>query len=149
MLTTEWAWWIWIILGLGLLLGELLTPGGFFIIFFGFGALLVGLLKLLGFAPGLLVEGLIFTIVSLGACAIFRKPLLERFRQLTPDTGPVDSLVGEPAKALEDIAANATGKVELRGTTWNAENLGAGTISKQTVCRVERVNGLTLYVRAQ
>ncbi len=40
--------WIWLILGLVLLAGELLTPGGFFIIFFGVGALAVGVLRLAG-----------------------------------------------------------------------------------------------------
>jgi membrane protein implicated in regulation of membrane protease activity len=31
-------WWIWILLGLVLLLGEIVTPGGFYILFFGVGA---------------------------------------------------------------------------------------------------------------
>ena len=34
-------WWHWAVLGLGLGLLELATPGGFFILFFGVGALLV------------------------------------------------------------------------------------------------------------
>ena len=34
-------WWHWAVLGLGLGLLELATPGGFFILFFGIGALLV------------------------------------------------------------------------------------------------------------
>jgi inner membrane protein len=38
------AWWIWIVLGLVLLLGEMLTPGGFYILFFGIGAIIVGIL---------------------------------------------------------------------------------------------------------
>ena len=28
-------WWIWVVLGLALLLGEILTPGGFYLLFFG------------------------------------------------------------------------------------------------------------------
>ena len=34
------AWWIWVLGGLVLLLGEVVTPGGFFVIFFGAGAIL-------------------------------------------------------------------------------------------------------------
>jgi regulator of protease activity HflC (stomatin/prohibitin superfamily) len=34
------GWWIWIVLGLVLLLGELVTPGGFYILFFGVGAII-------------------------------------------------------------------------------------------------------------
>jgi inner membrane protein len=37
-------WWIWIVLGLVLLLGEVVTPGGFYILFFGIGAIFVGIL---------------------------------------------------------------------------------------------------------
>ncbi len=32
-------WWIWIVLGLMLVLGELVTPGGFYILFFGIAAI--------------------------------------------------------------------------------------------------------------
>ena len=37
-------WWIWILFGLLLLLVELVTPGGFYILFFGIGAVIVGIL---------------------------------------------------------------------------------------------------------
>ena len=39
-------WWHWIAFGLVLAGFEMLTPGGFFVVFFGVGALLVGLLQL-------------------------------------------------------------------------------------------------------
>jgi membrane protein implicated in regulation of membrane protease activity len=44
------AWWIWVLGGLVLLVAEVTTPGGFFAIFFGAGAILVGVLKALGWA---------------------------------------------------------------------------------------------------
>ena len=37
-------WWLWILLGLLLFLAELTTPGGFYILFFGIGAVIVGIL---------------------------------------------------------------------------------------------------------
>jgi len=43
-------WWIWVLGGLVLLLAEVLTPGGFFVVFFGAGAILVGTIKLMGWA---------------------------------------------------------------------------------------------------
>jgi len=33
------VWWLWVLLGLGLLTFEVLTPGGFFALFFGLAAL--------------------------------------------------------------------------------------------------------------
>ncbi len=42
------AWWLWILIGLGLLVLETATPGGFFAFFFGVGAVLVGMAVALG-----------------------------------------------------------------------------------------------------
>ncbi len=42
------SWSFWLILGLGLLVFEILTPGGFFTLFFGLAAFMVALLAGLG-----------------------------------------------------------------------------------------------------
>ena len=46
----EILWWHWLVLGLVLLAAELASAGGFYIIFFGVGALVVGVLAALGAA---------------------------------------------------------------------------------------------------
>jgi len=141
-------WWMWVVLGMVLLLGEVLTPGGFFIIFFGAAAVVVGLLKALGLDMALSYELMTFAILSIMGLVFFRKPLQQRFRQLTPDLR-VDEMSGELGTAMEEIAAGATGKVELRGASWNAVNAGSGVLPKGCACVVERVDGLTLTVRAK
>ena len=146
METLSFTWWLWILVGLLLLAGELLTPGGFYLVFFGAGALAVGFLRLIGFNPGLALEGLIFVVISVAAIALFRKPLLQRFQRLSPQSN-VDNLTSEIATALEDIPPGGRGKAELRGTSWNAQNLGDSPIVTATRCQVVRVDGLTLIVR--
>jgi membrane protein implicated in regulation of membrane protease activity len=59
----------------------------------------------------------------------------------------VDSLIGETALALEDIAPGAIGKAELRGACWTAHNAGDKPIHRSERPKVERVEGLTLYIR--
>jgi membrane protein implicated in regulation of membrane protease activity len=142
------AWWVWILVGLGLLLLEILTPGGFYILFFGFGALVVGLLASVDLAGPAWAQWLLFSAASVAGLLVFRKPLLQRFRSATPDR-EVDSLVGETAAALGAIASEAVGQVELRGTVWNARNVGEAAIAAGQRCRVRRVEGLTLWVRAE
>jgi membrane protein implicated in regulation of membrane protease activity len=61
----------------------------------------------------------------------------------------VDSLVGEAATASEDIPSGGVGKAELRGTTWTARNSGTALLAKNTRCRVERVDGLTIWIRPE
>jgi membrane protein implicated in regulation of membrane protease activity len=138
-------WWLWLVVGLGLLLTDLLVPGGFFLLFFGVGALVVGLLAGLDLALPLWAEWLLFSGVSIMALLLLRRPLMSRFasRRYSP---AIDDLVGETAVALEDIAVDAVGRVELRGSTWSAHNGGGEPLSRGQRCRVEWVEGLTLWV---
>lgn len=140
-------WWVWILAGLLLLVCELLTPGGFYILFFGIGAIVVGLLSGLNVAAPLWIQFGLFSIVSVLALWLFRERLL-RYSQ-GPDRGQVDSLVGETAVVLEDISINAIGKAELRGTSWSARNVGEKPLARGERCKVERVEGLTLAIRPE
>jgi hypothetical protein len=140
------AWWMWMLLGFVLLVAELLTPGGLFTIFFGVGALAVGLLALMGLEFTLAIQVLIFVVLSGVSLALFRKPLLERLEKSNPKR-EVDSLAGEDATILEEIPAGGYGKAELRGSTWTAKNLGERPLQQSARARVEKVDGLTLWVR--
>jgi inner membrane protein len=140
-------WWMWIILGCALLLLELATPGGFYFVFFGCSALVVGLLAAGGITTTDWVEWLLFSIFAIGATAFFRKPLLQRLGSGVPP-GDVDSLIGETATAMESIKPGAVGKAELRGSAWTAVNNSPESLLRGQRCRVERVDGLTIFVRS-
>jgi hypothetical protein len=60
-----------------------------------------------------------------------------------------DTLVGEVATLAETLAPGATGRAELRGSTWTARNAGATPLPAGSRTRVERVEGLLLHVRAE
>jgi membrane protein implicated in regulation of membrane protease activity len=142
------VYWAWLLLGLGLLAIELATPGGFFAFFFAVSALLVGLLVALGWAGPGWMQWLLFSVLSVAALAILRKPLQARLG-VKARALPVDSIAGEAALALEDIAIGAIGKAELRGTAWSAKNAGAEAVSRGQRLKVERVDGLTLHVHKE
>src|SRR5262245_36690912 len=114
-------WWLWLVLGLGLLGLEALTPGGFYVLFFGIGALVVGTVVGLGVAGPVWLQWLLFSAISVISLLIFRPYLLRVTRsQERPD--PMDTLEGEVATPLDDIDPGMIGKAELRGTTWTALN---------------------------
>jgi membrane protein implicated in regulation of membrane protease activity len=140
-------WWIWILLGLFLLLAELVTPGGFYIIFFGVGAVVVGVLAGFNAAGPLWFQFILFSILSVLTLWLFREKLLQLTQGERREN--VDSLVGETAVATEEIHLNAVGKAELRGTSWNARNVGDKPLTRGQRCIVERVEGLTIFVRAE
>jgi hypothetical protein len=141
------TWWIWALLGLVLLAAELATPGGFFAIFFGTAALVVALLALVGWVSDPAFQWLLFTVFSVAGLALFRRPLM-RALKLDQAKKPVDAIAGEEAVVLEEVAPGGVGKAELRGTTWTARTEGVGTLEKGRRCRVERIEGLTLWLRA-
>ena len=140
------GWWLWLVLGLVLAGLELMTPGGLYLIFFGISAMLVGLLSAVGLAQPLWLQVVLFTVLALVALAMFRRALLAKLRRDAPSSA-VDGLVGETAVTLEDIPGNGEGRVELRGSAWQARNASQSSIAAGEHCTVERVEGLTLWVR--
>lgn len=68
-----WAtWWVWVAGAIALGILEMLAPG-FIFVGFAVGALVVGLLLLLGVAPGLPWLLVIFAAVSLATWLILRR----------------------------------------------------------------------------
>jgi membrane protein implicated in regulation of membrane protease activity len=141
------AWWIWVLAGLVLLLAEVATPGGFFVIFFGAGAILVGALKGLGWNGPAWAEWLVFTVLSVASLALFREPLMRRFS--LGKSKPVDRLEGETALVTEEVPPGGVGKAEMRGATWTARSSGTAALARGQRCLVERVEGLTIWLRAE
>jgi membrane protein implicated in regulation of membrane protease activity len=125
---------------------EIVTPGGFYIIFFGVGALVVGVLAGFELAGPLWFQWILFSVLSIVTLWLFRERLVEMTR--TSSHGEVDSLIGETATVSQEIAAGAIGKVEMRGTSWSARNIGGRALAQGERCKVERVDGLMLWVSA-
>jgi membrane protein implicated in regulation of membrane protease activity len=142
------AYWAWLLLGVALLAIELATPGGFFAFFFALSGLLVGLLVALGWAGPAWMQWLLFSAISIALLGLLRRPL-QSWLESKRRSQPVDSIPGEAALALEDIAIGALGKAELRGASWTAKNGGASAIVKGQRLRVDRVEGLTLHVHTE
>jgi hypothetical protein len=141
-------WWLWVLLGLALLALEIFTPGGFFVLFFGIAALIVGATVGLGVGGPGWFQGVLFSALSILSLLLFRGPLLARVNSRERKRSTVDTLVGEVAILLEDLSPGAVGKAELRGSAWNVQNEEEGRLRKGQRCRVQRVEGLTLWVRA-
>ena len=72
----ELLWWHWLVLGLLLVVAEMAASGGFYIIFFGIGAIVVGLLASFDLAGPLWMQLLLFSAISVGSLMIFRRRLL-------------------------------------------------------------------------
>jgi membrane protein implicated in regulation of membrane protease activity len=140
-------WWLWFAGGLVLMVAELATPSGFFIMFFGLGALTVGALARFGVAESGWSQWLLFSLLSIAYLLLFRGKLQARFQ--APPPPDVDSFVGVLAVPQGVIEPGAVGRVEVRGSTWSARNVASVAIASGQRCTVVSVDGLLLTVRPE
>jgi inner membrane protein len=137
-------WWLWIAVGLALTVAELVTPSGFFIIFFGLAALTVGILTGLDMAGTASVQWLLFSVLAIAFVLMFRGRLQTKVQM--PQAKDVDSLIGGLAIVQERLLPGVVGKVEVRGSMWSARNTSSVTLDAGQRARVAAVDGLTLTV---
>ncbi len=138
------TWWAWVLLGIALLVVEVATPGGLFAFFFGAGAIVVAPLAALGVPEA--GQWLAFSVFSVASLLGLRRRLTLALEKGPP---PTAELVGEQAVVLVEVTPGGEGRVELRGTPWSARTAGGTALVVGRRCRVERVDGLTLWLRAE
>ena len=139
---------LWIIFGIILLLLEFTTPG-FFLMFFGFGAIVVGIVCLIfKNDPDFAIQLLIFIAASLGSLFSLRRWMKKVFTGHSKDDGELDdtdsSFIGEKAIVTQKITPELPGQVELHGTLWKAES--DVKIDKKTPVRIVGKSNLLLTV---
>jgi membrane protein implicated in regulation of membrane protease activity len=138
--------WLWLVAGLALIGAELfVAPTGMYLLFFGASALVVGLLGLAGVVTDLGLQLVLFAVLSVADLLLFRRALAARLH--VAGEGPIGELVGETAVALGPVPASGVGSAELRGASWRVRNVGKFDVAQGQRCRVERVDGLELWVR--
>jgi membrane protein implicated in regulation of membrane protease activity len=144
-------WWHWSILGLSLVGVEILTLGGlgnFYFLFFGVAALMVSGLTWAGLIEAAWLQWFLFAILGIISLLVMKKSLQNKGGIGGENELAVDSMVGEMATVLEPLAPQALGKVELRGSTWTARNAGENSLEKNTIAKIVRVEGLTVWIQA-
>lgn len=113
---------IWFIVGLILFLLELVLPG-FVIFFFAVGAWATALLCLVA-NPGINLQVIVFAVTSVLSLLALRKMIQKRFffSKDNLSESVEDEFTGKEAVALTDFKAGINGKVDFKGTSWNAES---------------------------
>jgi inner membrane protein len=139
-------WWYWIIFGILLLLAEAATPGGFYLLFIGIAALIVGALNPLIQTPW--IEFAIFAALSALLIIFLRHPLVERVRRATPQAD-VREFIGESARVIEAIPAGKEGKVEVRGSVWRSRNDGQKDLSVNDMCTITAREGIVFIIKSK
>jgi membrane protein implicated in regulation of membrane protease activity len=110
---------IWIIIGFVLFLLEFVLPG-LILFFFAVGAWIVAILCLF-IDLSINQQLIIFLISSVVTILLLRKWLSKILWKRKHSTELLeDEFLGKTAKALTDISPGENGKVDFKGTTWQA-----------------------------
>ena len=139
--------WIWLIAGTVLILAEFIIPG-FVICFFGGAAFIVGGLKWIFPGLSLVWQLLIFAlggILLLVSCRRFMPGVFRGAETIPAVDVDADGVAGEICVCVAPIEPGVPGKVEFRGTLWNAA--ADETVAAGSNCVVISRNNLTLKVR--
>src|SRR5436305_992421 len=140
-------WWAWIAVGAILLGSELaFVDAQFYLVFVGSAALAVGFLDLAGAHLPAWLQWLLFTALAVVSMVGFRRRIYERMKRNLPTmkSGPA----GEIVILTTALPPGETCRIEYRGGSWSAINGGHSVIAAGGHARIERVDGLTLVVRA-
>jgi len=124
--------------------GEIFTAG-FFLLWFGIGAAVAGVLALLGLGFGWQLGA--FVVVS-GVLFIGSRRFAERFSQKQPPGIGADRFIGLQGQVLEEVDnIRNVGRVRLQKEEWRAESDTGEILSVDTRVEVVRLDGTHLVVK--
>lgn len=140
------AHYLWWILALLLIAGEVLAPG-FFLLWIGIAAAAMGVVMLVLPGLGMPVQGVLFVVLSFASCAWWWKWLRPRMGR---DDDPASRTLNQRAQRMvgrhyvvSEAIVNGRGKVHVGDGQWLAMGPEAPVGSE---VRVIAVDGVTLRV---
>lgn len=144
----QYAWILWVLLGLGLIVAEIFTLG-FVLFWFGVGAMAAAFVSYLGFGFG--AQFLVFAGVSMVLTVMSRTIFVKYLEHGDGDgmkTG-IDSLPGQVGTVTSaSKGALNEGAVKVFGSTWTAFPIDDKMqLTEGEKVEVVRVQGNSIYVR--
>jgi|SRR4051812_7069060 membrane protein implicated in regulation of membrane protease activity len=137
-------WVIWILVAVLLALGELATPGTFFLVLVALAAIPAAVVAMIGGPAWLQV--LVFIAGSLGSIAVLRPIARAHLRMPALTRTGTAALVGARAVVLERVDVNG-GRVRLGGEEWSARAyMEEQVLEPGTRVEVAQIQGATALV---
>jgi len=140
----HYLWWILALLLIG---GEVLLPG-YFLLWIGLAAAAVGVVLLVVPPLGLLIQAVLFALLAFAACVFYARVLRPKLDKSEPGSETLnrrgERMIGQRYELIEPII-NGRGKARVGDGQWlvNGPDLPLGSLVE-----VIAVDGTTLQVRA-
>lgn len=92
------------------------------------------------------LQAVVFSVLSIGLLASLRPLVRKYFKPKLVKTN-VDAVVGATGRVMEEIQNDlSTGRVKIAGLEWSARSSHGEPIPVDTMIRVDRVEGVKVYV---
>jgi len=138
------GWIVWLVVAIALAIGEVLTPGLFFLGPVALAAVVAAIAA--AFGAGVIVSVLVFLVAAVGSLA-FLRPIARRHVRLPSlsRTG-TDALVGRKAVVTRRIDTRG-GRVRIGGEEWSARSYLDGQVLEEGASvDVIQIEGATALV---
>ncbi len=138
------SWLIWVVAAVALAIGEVLTPGLFFLGPVALAALVAAVASLLG--AGAIGSFLVFLVCSVASLALLRPIARRHIRMPSLSRTGTDALVGRKGIVTARVDA-VGGRVRIGGEEWSARSYLDGEVfaEGQTVAIIQ-IEGVTALV---
>jgi len=138
------TWAVWAILAVLLAVGEIFTPGLFFLGPVALAAVAAGLVAALGL--GVIAQLIVFIVGSLASLAVIRPIARAHIRLPAQLRTGTDALPGTKALVLQRVDVNG-GRVRIGGEEWSAKAYMEGDVYEPgTRVEVVKIEGATALV---
>ena len=143
-ISVHYLWWILAVLLIG---GEVLLPG-YFMLWIGLASAAMGVLLWLVPGMGILAQAIVFSLLAIAFCVLYARVLRQRLERSEPGSERLnrraEQMIGQRYVLVEAIV-NGRGKARVGDSQW----LVAGPeLPLGTTVEVVAVDGSTLQVRA-
>jgi membrane protein implicated in regulation of membrane protease activity len=140
----------WLAAGVGLIVVELLVSG-FVAVFFGIGAIVVGLALWMGMPASGPLPWLLFSVTALALLFGLRARFREWFTGRSISRDVDDDFVGRTARVVDGFAdaTHAFGRVDYRGANWDAQCPSGSVLAAGERVRITGRDGTTLHVEKE
>lgn len=139
-------WYIWLIVAGVCFIIEMLTVG-FFVFWFGIGALITMIISIL-FPDNMLLQATIF-VISSTILIFLTKPFVDKFTKKDKKiVTNAYSIIGKKGIVTQDIKETyGIGQVKISGETWSAKTSDGSVIEKGSQIEVIQIDGVKAVVQ--
>ena len=138
------GWIVWVLIAVALAVGELLTPGLFFLGPVALAAGVAAVTSLLG--AGTAISLVVFLVCSVASLAFLRPLARRHVRQPALTRTGTDALIGRKAVVTRQVDA-AGGRIRVGGEEWSARSyLGDQVLVEGQTVDIIQIEGATALV---